>query len=78
MQFFGLEITGDHARLILPAIGGALAVGGFIAGRWWKHRARVRFAATLSPLDWRGDVWDCRRARWQRHAAHRHPGSPQL
>jgi hypothetical protein len=43
MQFFGLEITGDHARLILPAIGGALAVGGFIAGRWSRHRARVLF-----------------------------------
>jgi hypothetical protein len=44
MQLFGLEITGDHARLILPAIGGALALGGFIAGRWSKHRARVHFA----------------------------------
>jgi hypothetical protein len=43
VQFFGLEITGDHARLILPVIGGAIAVGGFIAGRWMKHRSRVRF-----------------------------------
>ena len=43
MQFFGLEITGDHARLILPVIGGAIALGGFIAGRWSKHRSRVRF-----------------------------------
>ena len=44
MQLFGLEITGDHARLILPAIGGALALGGFIAGRWSRHRARVHFS----------------------------------
>jgi len=43
MQFFGLEITGDHTRLILSAIGGALAVSGFVAGRWSKHRARVHF-----------------------------------
>ena len=43
MQFFGLEITGDHARLVLPAIGGAIAVAGFIAGRWSRHRSRVRF-----------------------------------
>jgi hypothetical protein len=43
MQFFGLEITGDHARLIAPAIGGALAAGGFVTGRWSKHLARVRF-----------------------------------
>src|SRR5262245_37864652 len=43
MQFFGLEITGDHARLIIPAIGGVLALGGFVAGRWSKHRARVHF-----------------------------------
>jgi hypothetical protein len=44
MQFFGIEITGDHARLILPAIGGALALGGFVAGRWSRHRAWVHFA----------------------------------
>ena len=43
MQFFGLEITGDHARLILPVIGGAIAASGFIAGRWSKHRGRVHF-----------------------------------
>ena len=43
MHFFGLEITGDHARLILPAIGGALALSGFVAGRWSRHRARVHF-----------------------------------
>ena len=43
MQLFGLEITGDHARLILPAIGGAIAFVGFAAGRWTRHRARVRF-----------------------------------
>jgi hypothetical protein len=43
VQFFGLEITGDHARLILPVVGGAIALGGFIAGRWSKHRSRVHF-----------------------------------
>lgn len=43
MQFFGLEITGEHARLILPVIGGAIAAGAFIAGRWSKHRSRVLF-----------------------------------
>ena len=43
MQFFGLEITGDHARLILPVIGGAIALGGYVAGRWSKHRSRVHF-----------------------------------
>jgi len=43
MDFLGLEITGDHARLILPALGGALALGGFVAGRWSRHRARVHF-----------------------------------
>ena len=43
MQFFGLEITGDHARLIVPAIGGAIAFFGFTAGRWTRHRARTRF-----------------------------------
>jgi hypothetical protein len=43
MHFVGREITGDHARLILPAMGGALALGGFIAGQWSRHRTRVHF-----------------------------------
>ena len=43
MQLFGLEITGDHARLVLAVIAAAIAVGGFIAGRWSKHRGRVHF-----------------------------------
>jgi len=43
VQFFGLEITGDHARLVLAVLGGVIAVGGFIAGRWSKHRSRVHF-----------------------------------
>jgi len=43
VQFFGLEITGDHARLILAVVGGVIAVGGFIAGRWSQHRGRVQF-----------------------------------
>ena len=43
MPFFGLEITGDHARLIIAIIASAIAVGGFIAGRWSQHRSSVRF-----------------------------------
>jgi hypothetical protein len=47
VHLFGLEITGDHARLILPiiasAIAGAIAIGGFVAGRWSRHRSWLRF-----------------------------------
>jgi hypothetical protein len=43
MQLFGLFVTTEHARLILAALGGALAICGFIAGRWTRHRARVQF-----------------------------------
>lgn len=43
MEFFGVEVTGDHARLIVPVIGGLLAFGGFVAGRWSRHRAHVNF-----------------------------------
>src|SRR5205085_2224061 len=43
MQLFGLEITGDHARLLIPVIGGAIAIGGFVAGRWSRHVSRLRF-----------------------------------
>jgi len=43
MQLFGLFVTTEHARLMLAAIGGALALGGFVAGRWSRHRARVHF-----------------------------------
>ena len=44
MELFGLQINGDHlSRLLVPAIGGALAFLGFAAGRWTRHRARVNF-----------------------------------
>jgi hypothetical protein len=43
MQLFGLFVTTEHARLILAAVGGALAIAGFVAGRWTRHRARVHF-----------------------------------
>jgi hypothetical protein len=45
VHLFGLEITGDHARLILPIVGSAIAFGGFIAGRWSQHRSGIRFKA---------------------------------
>lgn len=45
VHLFGLEITGDHARLIIPVLGSAIAAGGFIAGRWSQHRSRIRFKA---------------------------------
>jgi hypothetical protein len=31
VQIFGVDITGDHARLILTAVGTLLASAGFIA-----------------------------------------------
>jgi hypothetical protein len=43
MQVFGLEITGDHARVIFAAFGAAAAGAGFVAGRWGEHRRRVSF-----------------------------------
>ena len=43
MEVFGLEITGEHARIIFAAMGGVLASAGFVAGRWSQHRERVRF-----------------------------------
>jgi hypothetical protein len=43
VQFFGLEITSEHARLLFAALGGVLAVAGFLAGRWSQHRGRVHF-----------------------------------
>jgi len=75
MQFFGLEITGDHARLILPAIGGALAIGGFIAGRWSRHRARLHFAR--EDLVTSSIVVEMYGIGRQRHAAHITQGSPR-
>jgi hypothetical protein len=43
VQVFGLDLTGELARLLSGAIAGALAVGGFVAGRWSQHRGRMRF-----------------------------------
>jgi hypothetical protein len=74
MHFFGLEITGDHARLILPAMGGALAFSGFVAGRWSRHRARVHFwredlVASSIVIEMHGY---CGSTRWRRYATHHH------
>lgn len=43
MQFFGLDITGEHARIVVPFLGGLAAAAGFLAGRWTQHRRKVRF-----------------------------------
>ena len=43
MHAFGLEISGDHARLMLAAMGALAASLGFIAGAWTEHRRRVSF-----------------------------------
>ena len=43
MQLFGLEISGEHARVVVPLLGGLVATAGFLAGRWSEHRRRVRF-----------------------------------
>jgi hypothetical protein len=42
VQFFGLEFTTDHAKLAGSILGGILAVGGFIAGRWSSYLQRSR------------------------------------
>jgi len=43
MDFFGIEITGEHARLIVPVVGAAFAGAGFLAGRYAQHRRHVSF-----------------------------------
>lgn len=43
MNLFGLEITGEHARIIAAALTGLIATAGFMAGRWAEHRRRVQF-----------------------------------
>ena len=43
MDIFGLEITGDHARLLVAVFGGVFAAFGFLAGRWTRHRSAVAF-----------------------------------
>ncbi len=43
MEIFGLEITGDHARLLVALFGGIFAAFGFLAGRWTRHRSAIAF-----------------------------------
>jgi hypothetical protein len=43
LQVFGVDLMGELARVLAGAIAGAVAVGGFVAGRWSQHRGRVRF-----------------------------------
>ena len=43
MNIFGFDITGEHARLASALLGGLFAVFAFFAGRWSKHRSKVRF-----------------------------------
>jgi hypothetical protein len=43
VEIFGLEITGDHARLLVALFGGIFAAFGFLAGRWTRHRSTQAF-----------------------------------
>lgn len=43
MTLFGIEITGEHARIAVLAFSTIFASLGFIAGRWTRHRSRVSF-----------------------------------
>lgn len=43
MQLFGLDLDSETARLMSAVIAGAIAVGGFIAGRWSQLLGRLRF-----------------------------------
>jgi hypothetical protein len=43
VNIFGLEITGDHARLLVAVFGGVFAAFGFLAGRWTRHRSAIAF-----------------------------------
>ncbi len=43
MEIFGLEITGDHARLLVALFGGIFAAFGFLAGRWTRLRSAQAF-----------------------------------
>ena len=59
MQIFGLEITGEHARIIGALAGGIIATAGFIAGRWSSYRRHVRFlredlVGTSLMIEWYG------------------------
>jgi hypothetical protein len=43
VQLFGLDLTGELARILSAVIAAVIAVGGFVAGRWSEHRSRSRF-----------------------------------
>ena len=43
MNLFGLEITGEHARIVAAVFTGLIATAGYAAGRWAEHRRRVHF-----------------------------------
>jgi hypothetical protein len=43
MELFGLEINGEHARIVVAVLGGGAATLGFVAGRWSRHRNSLRF-----------------------------------
>ncbi|MBO0762990.1 MAG: hypothetical protein J2P50_00090 [Hyphomicrobiaceae bacterium] len=43
MQLFGLDLTGELARVLSAVIAGAIAAASFIIGRWSEHRGWVRF-----------------------------------
>jgi hypothetical protein len=42
VQLFGLEFTSDHAKFLGSLVGGLLAFGGFVAGRWSSYIQRSR------------------------------------
>lgn len=43
MELLGVEITGDHAKLLVAVLGGLFTALGFAAGRLSKLRSRARF-----------------------------------
>jgi hypothetical protein len=43
VHVFGLDLSGELARIVSAVVAGAIAVGGFVAGRWSQHRSRTRF-----------------------------------
>jgi hypothetical protein len=43
VEILGVEITGDHAKLLVALFGGVFAAFGFLAGRWSRLRSVVAF-----------------------------------
>lgn len=43
MELFGVEITGEHVKLVTALLGGVAAGAGFLAGRWSRHVSARRF-----------------------------------